>query len=906
MTNNKTIPRRSKTQTFKLRASRVLTSLSIALLFSSQTLAQTPTPQQMEMFKSLPASQQQALAAQYGVTLPTSTGTTEQFQNPQVMNPRVTNDAANPSTNASSKAQENAKDGETGLKRFGIELFAASPSTFAPISDVPVPAEYQVGPGDEIVIQLFGKENQTHRLRVNREGVINFPTLGPVQVGGMSFSNVRESLQQRVREQMIGVRSDVTMGELRTMQIFVMGDAYKPGAYTVSGLTTISQAIYYSGGFSESGALRDIQLKRNGKLIRRLDMYDMLLKGDTRNDVRLMPGDVVFIGPVKNTIEIDGEVNRPAIYEIQLGESYAHILNMAAGLTANAYADQVQVKRAAKNGIREVLTLALNKNSGLNTKAKNGDQITVGKRSDELKNYVRVEGDVLHPGYYQWRSGTKLSHLFSGVDTAFNSTADVHYALVVREINPQRDIRVFQVDLANAIMDPSSKDNLLLNSRDRVLVFNRFNLEELEALTQPAEQESTAKTFEQARQQSFEEELREKQTHDMALQQVDNQQIQLIYQGQEVNQEQIDKVKRSTRQALLAPILMQLRQQAVYGHPPLIAEVGGEVKHPGNYPIASGTTVKDLVEAAGGLTPDAFIMNAELSRNVFDAQEQRSVLDVSRINLGNALLGDVNENMQVGPRDRLNVLEQPYANLRRTVTLRGEVRFPGTYSVRQGETMSELIERAGGLTKFAHPQGAIFTREALRLQEEKQLNQYAADIRKETAKKTFRVDNNLGSTITDPEKTLAFVEEASKSKALGRMVVQLDQITGGNESADFMLEDGDFLFVPTFRNSISIMGEVQVSITYLLDSKLDVSDYLNKAGGIKKQADEDRIFVVRADGSVYKPNSGYWFGNNNEELMPGDTIVVPIDTDYRDALSTWTAATQILYQIGVAVNAINK
>ncbi|MGR5094943.1 SLBB domain-containing protein [Vibrio maritimus] len=896
----------SKKQTFQSRATRVLANLSIALLFSSSTLAQTPTPQQMEMFKSLPASQQQALAAQYGVTLPTSTGTTEQFQNPQVMNPRVANEAANPSDTASSKTQENAQDGDTELKRFGIELFAASPSTFAPISDVPVPAEYQVGPGDEIVIQLFGRENQTHRLRVNREGVINFPTLGPVQVGGMSFSNVRESLQQRVREQMIGVRSDVTMGELRTMQIFVMGDAYKPGAYTVSGLTTISQAIYYSGGFSESGALRDIQLKRNGKLIRRLDMYDMLLKGDTRNDVRLMPGDVVFIGPVKNTIEIDGEVNRPAIYEIQPGESYAHILTMAAGLTANAYADQVQVKRAAKNGVREALTLALNKHSGLNTKAKKGDQITVGKRSDELKNFVQVEGDVLHPGYYQWRSGTKLSHLFSGVDTAFNSTADVHYALVVREINPQRDIRVFQVDLANAIMSPSSKDNLLLSSRDRVLVFNRFNLEELEALTQPAEQESTAKTFEQARQQSFEEELREKQTHDTALKQVDNKKIQLIYQGQEVDQEQVDKVKQSTRQALLAPILMQLRQQAVYGHPPLIAEVGGEVKHPGNYPIASGTTVKDLVEAAGGLTPDAFIMNAELSRNVFDTQEQRSVLDVLRINLGNALLGDVNENMQVGPRDRLNVLEQPYANLRRTVTLRGEVRFPGTYSVRQGETMSELIERAGGLTKFAHPQGAIFTREALRLQEEKQLNQYAADIRKETAKKTFRVDNNLGSTITDPEKTLAFVEEASKSKALGRMVVQLDQITGGNEAADFMLEDGDFLFVPTFRNSISIMGEVQVSITYLLDNKLDVSDYLNKAGGIKKQADEDRIFVVRADGSVYKPNSGYWFGNNNEELMPGDTIVVPIDTDYRDALSTWTAATQILYQIGVAVNAINK
>ncbi|MDF4706681.1 SLBB domain-containing protein, partial [Vibrio parahaemolyticus] len=204
------------------------------------------------------------------------------------------------------------------------------------------------------------------------------------------------------------------------------------------------------------------------------------------------------------------------------------------------------------------------------------------------------------------------------------------------------------------------------------------------------------------------------------------------------------------------------------------------------------------------------------------------------VDLRKAIQGSVSDDVIIAGRDRLNILEKPNVKLQSTVTLQGEVRFPGTYTVRQGETLSELLKRAGGLTEFAHPQGAIFTREALRLQEQKLLNQYAADMRAETAKKTFRADSNMGSVISDPDKTLKFVEEASRSKALGRMVVQLDRILKDERSADFMLEDGDFLFVPTFRNTVSIMGEVEVPITYLLDNKLDVDDYLNKAGGVKK------------------------------------------------------------------------
>ncbi|MDW1575874.1 SLBB domain-containing protein [Vibrio sp. Vb2880] len=887
----------------------------LASTFASYSMAQTPTPEQMKMFQNLPADQQKALASKYGFSIPSSSSSNKSsYENPQVIQPRTEASGA-----ASSNIEEQwLKKGEQEeIKRFGLDLFAGSPSTFAPISDVPVPANYTVGAGDEIIVQLFGKENETHRLRVNRAGTINFPSLGPVNVAGMHFSDVRDSLTQRVKEQMIGVRSDISLGELRTMQVFVMGDAYKPGAYTVSALTTISQAIYYSGGFGESGALRDIQLKRDGKIIRKLDMYDLLLKGDASNDVRLLPDDVVLIGSVNDTVSIEGEINRPAIYEVKAGETYQQLIQMAGGFTANAHVEQLEIKRYASHGAREALTLDFNKTQDRQSKVKNGDTIKILKKSEELTRYVQIEGDVRHPGYVEWRNGLRVADLFKSVDSAFNSTADVNYAVVVREINPQRDIEVFQLSLANAILSPGSQDNLQLQSRDRILVFNRFNNEDLDTLA-TQEAVSKAKTLEQAQEQAELEQQKEQEVMSSSVAvshsangTLNNQSTteqakpaKIIFRGKEITEEDFEKLKQNTRRTLLAPVLLQLQQQSRLGLAPQIAEVFGEVKHPGRYPITPRMTVSTLIEAAGGLTYNAFTINAELARTAINSADERAYIDVERIDLRKAIQGSASDDAIIVGRDRLNILEKPNVKLQSTVTLQGEVRFPGTYTVRQGETLSELLDRAGGLTEFAHPQGAIFTREALRLQEQKLLNQYAADMRKETAKKTFRADSNIGSVISDPEKTLAFVEEASRSKALGRMVVQLNRILKGERSADFMLEDGDFLFVPTFRNTVSIMGEVQVPITYLLDNKLDVDDYLNKAGGAKKQADEDRIFVVRADGSVYKPSSGYWFGNNKEGLKAGDTIVVPIDTDYRDALSTWTAATQILYQTGVAINAI--
>lgn len=885
----------------------VMTGMLSFFLLPVAFASTTPTAAQLQMFQSLPADQQQALADQYGISLPglSKNSSTPEQEDPQIINPRPDSKALQ-----DGDIQEDNEEDES-LPRFGVELFAGSPSTFAPTSDAPVPGDYRIGPGDEIVVQLFGKDNETHRLAVNRNGEINFPSLGPIQVNGLSFSDVRHSLRQRVQEQMIGVSADVTLGKLRSMQIFVMGDAYKPGAYTVSALTTISQAIYYSGGFSESGALRNIQLKRNGKIVRRLDLYDLLLHGDARNDVRLMPNDVVLIGAVGKTLRIDGEINRPAIYELAPKQSFASVIDMAGGFTANALRRRVEVQRYTAQG-KNVLTLDFNKDQDAIMHAKQGDSLYIQQKSEALYQYVELKGDVKHPGYVQWRPDLHIADLFSSLEYAFKATADINYAIVVREVNAQRDIEVLQVNLANAILAPNSVDNLQLHSRDQLIVFNRFNNALLDLKQQ--EEDQDALSLEQAKQKAFDEELTQKvqmnaQTSETLQQDQNETQSSKLMQSQddvEVDKEQAAKEqlrRDNTRQSLLAPVLLQLQQQSRLGLAPQIVEVTGEVVHPGRYPLADNMHVSQVLSAAGGLTYQAYSISGELTHTAVN-NEERASLQITKVNLRKAILGNNSADLVISALDKLSIFEKPNMSRKDIITIQGEVRFPGTYVVRQGETLGDVLQRAGGVTKYAHLQGAIFTREALRVQEQNLLDQYAADLRRSMVKKSFRVDSNVSSMMSNPEETLKFVEQASHSKALGRMVIQLDQISNGNKAVDFIVEDDDFLFVPKFRNTVSVMGEVQVPVTYLLDNNLDMDDYLKKAGGAKKQADIDRTYVVRADGSVYKPDSG-WFAFTGYDVKPGDTIIVPLDTNYRDSLSLWQAVTQILYQSGVAINALD-
>jgi protein involved in polysaccharide export with SLBB domain len=224
--------------------------------------------------------------------------------------------------------------GDEALKQFGYDLFEGVPSTFAPVSDIQVPMDYIVGPGDTLVIQLYGNEPQTYELTVERDGRINFPKIGPIMVTGMTFDAARGTIEGRVAKQLIGSRVSVTMGDLRSIRVFVLGEAEKPGSYTVSGLSTMTNALFVSGGVKKIGSLRNIQLKRDGRLVSTLDLYDLLLHGDNSADHQLLPGDVIFIPPIGNTVAVFGSVRRPAIYELKTEKTVGQAIALAGGLSS--------------------------------------------------------------------------------------------------------------------------------------------------------------------------------------------------------------------------------------------------------------------------------------------------------------------------------------------------------------------------------------------------------------------------------------------------------------------------------------------------------------------------------------------------------------------------------------------
>ncbi|MDD9892113.1 MAG: SLBB domain-containing protein [Gammaproteobacteria bacterium] len=812
---------------------------------------------ELEAFKSLPPQQQQALAEQFGVS--TATAAPQRLEQPQLVAPIAI-----------------GSEQKKGLQHYGYELFAGSPSTFAPVTDVPVPADYVMGPGDTIKVQEFGKDAESYEVLVDREGLLTLPGIAQLNVIGMHFADMKQVVQDRIESQKIGVSASVTMGNLRSVRIFVLGEARHPGSYTVSALTTMTNALFVSGGVKEIGSLRSIQLKRQGELVAELDLYDLLMKGDTSGDVRLQPGDVLFVPPRGDTVTVTGAVLRPAIYELKGEHTVAQALRLAGGLSPTAWRDRASIERVADDGERSLLDVSL-RATPRPTLLHNGDKLTVQSTLATVDDAVTIVGHAERTGRYAATSGLRFKDLIPGPDS-LKVGADLDFALLKRIDQVSGQISFEYLHPGLAFLTARGANNKSLKQGDTVYLFaNKDNAET--ALRQDVAAGVSAS--------------------------LENAAAGIRKQTDAAKEED------SSRSRIVSRLVGELIAQANKDQPAPIAKISGAVRFPGRYPLdATGTKVSDLLRAAGGLAESAYLLEAEVTRYVVSAEGDSQAQHAQHIpiNLRDAFQGAKGADIALQPRDVLTVRYVPAWDQQYEVKILGEVRFPGTYPVKRGETLNELLERAGGLTDNAFPQGASLVREDLKAKEQAQAEQLRKRLESDLAALS------LQSLAGEENKAQAFVaaqgliEELKKYEAPGRLVIDLPTMLKG-DVAPLRLEGGDELVIPPVPTEVTVVGEVQFPTSHLFDGDFNKKDYIARSGGLTERADKGRIFVVKANGSVIGGAEVrrvlFSKSSDKNRLEPGDTIVVPLDADRVRPLTLWTSVTQIIYQLGLAAASFN-
>lgn len=837
------------------------------------------------------------------------------------------------------------------LKPFGYDLFAGKPTTFAPVTEIPIPLNYIVGPGDTIQIQIYGKENKEYELQVNRDGQIQIPEIGPMAVTGMDFDALKQTLTNRIVRRTIGVKVNVSLGELRSMRVFVMGDVNQPGSYMVSSLSTITNILFVSGGIKPIGSLRNIQLKRRGKIVQYMDLYKLLLEGDTSNDARVQPGDVIFVPPVGTTVGVSGEVRRPAIYELKNEENIAELLELSGGMLPTAFNAEAQLERITTEGERTIVNINLLSELGRSQLVWDGDILKVYSVLDKLENIVFVSGHVQRPGGLQWVKGIRFSEVFSSVKDLLPE-ANLQFSLIRRERTTDNRAEIYMVRLGEVLASSDSKENIELYPRDEIFVFGRTDeavkernliieqlVREQKQLASFKQPEAVVTVFGNVRLPGTYPLAKNMNLGDLLRvagdfkPDSDANYVLLISEGKsdtEVSARSFDLsehsfqvqsfnkslaprdivyvfAKQDSRSEILASVLERLKAQASVKRPAAVVKIEGLVRSPGEYPLEEGMTLDDLVRAAGGLTEAAYELEAELSR--FEITEQKSrITQHMSVKLENKLFGQGISGIQLKPHDMLQIKRLPYWSDQRIVEMSGEVRFPGKYPVRRDEKLSELLLRAGGLSDQAFAEGAVLVRDDLRRKEQEQLDSLAKRLESDLA----AMDLQRTQTTIDQQQSFvlatSLLKQLKSTKAIGRLVINIDSLALDSkrykEEEDVILRDGDKIYIPPFTQEVTILGEVQHATSHLYRNGLTVKNYIDSSGGMTYRADDDRVYIVRANGAVLPAKSTEW-SSKRTKVRLGDTIVVPLDAERIKPLALWTNISQILYQLGLAAASWN-
>ena len=780
------------------------------------------------------------------------------------------------------------------LARFGLDVFRkgeANPA-YLPM-DLPVGANYVVGPGDSLSFDLWGGVAQRLLRTVDREGRVSLPEVGPILVSGRTLGDVQQEVQRVLRTQFRDVSADVSLQRLRTVRVYVVGDVASPGGYDVSSLSTPLNALFAAGGVTEQGSLRRLEHYRGKQLIEEVDAYDLLLHGIRGDLARLENGDSLLVPPLGAVVKVDGMVRRPALYELHSETTLEDALDLAGGILPAAALRHIEVQRLVAHEKRTMLSVEIGETSNPEAvraqlrglRVQDGDEIHIFPIAPYNSASIYLEGHVLRPGRYSYKPEMKLTDLVTSYADLLPEPS-TRYAEIIRLSAPDYRPVVETFDLATALEHPDKAPKL--EPLDTVQIFGRYDFEPDPEVLVTGEVRAPGR-YRTSGQQHLRDAIYQAGgvTPDAWL---DSAQL---YRRQQDGTTRVFSINLNDALAgdPLNNVLVQPRDRIlVHRHPeqvsPASVYVRGDVARPGRYPLAANMRVSDLVQSAGGLLRSANPDAGDLTHYAFsnNSSGERTPSGHQDLSLAAALAGKEDQNLALHAGDVLTVPQQAgWNDIGATVTLRGEVRKPGVYGIRPGEHISSLLSRAGGLLPTAYPRAAMFERNDVRELQQKSRQ----DLIQRLEQESTTVKTSASTTGTEEaalqqaaiQQRQRVLDALRKAPVSGRLVIHLRPDRKGFASSpdDIELRAGDSLTVPKQPGAVLVIGQVYNSNALTFTPGRNASWYLSHAGGPTELANKGGIFIIRSDGSVTGgKQGGFWSGSVLSATMgPGDTIVVP-------------------------------
>lgn len=757
------------------------------------------------------------------------------------------------------------------LPIFGENLFRTVPSTFSPLDLTPVPPDYVIEPGDELRVRVWGQVNFRADLHVDRTGEIYIPQVGEIHVAGIPFSALNQHLRDAIGKIYRNFDLSANIGQIGAIQVFVTGRARRPGVYTVSSLSTLADALFASGGPAIDGSMRNIQLRRNGRTLTVFDLYALLIFGDKSSDARLLDGDVIFIPGAASRVAVTGSVRTPAIYEIRSGETIGDALRFAGGVSAIAAQTRISVERIEDHQTREAFETAFDR-AGLAAPLSDGDILRILSIVPMYQKTVTLRGNIANPGRFGWHPGMRLSDLIPDRDS-----------LITREYWWKRALLGLpspEFEPAGELLNlhqPSAPEDLRQLAAQKGLPVNPAELATLSPQQFQAEQALAA-------------------------------------QSMTANQ------PAGASAGLTAQQAAALAQAQSSGRTSILP--------PAQNSSSNSALASELTQRTNAMSPTPTIQVSRAAPEidwdyaVIERMDPNTLKDtLIPFDLGRLVLNhDQSQNLELQPGDVVTIFSQadihvPLAQQTKYVWLEGEFIHAGVYSVHPGETLRDLVRRAGGLSSRAYLYGSEFTRESTRVIQQRRIDEYVQQLQMEIERGSLQLAASPVSTAQDmaggaaaQASENALVAQLRQIRATGRIVLELRAGSAGVDSLpDITLEDGDRFMVPPIPATVNVVGAVYDQNSFLYQSVRRTGDYLHMAGGPDRDADSRHDFIIRADGSVVSRSAenGIW-GNAFDALRiyPGDTIVVPEKTFKPSALRGFLDWSQLFSQFALGAAAI--